>query len=75
MGGNRVAIEKAREGSVNDEIIMEGFGKEQRYPTRERQRLGEWWRNHILPQYGEETAIVAMFIAPLSWSKTFLNNI
>ena len=42
MGGNRVAIDNASEGLTNDDVIVEGFGEEQRYPTKERGLLGEW---------------------------------
>ena len=40
--GNKVAIEEAREGPTNNNILVEGFGEEG-------QLLGEWWNNHILP--------------------------
>jgi transposase InsO family protein len=33
--------------------------KEPRYPTRERRPLGEWWKNHILPQEQVEHANLA----------------
>ncbi len=37
-----------------------------RYPTRERRPLGEWWKNHILPQHNEEHANVACLDGPLN---------
>ena len=67
VGGNKVAIEETREGPVKNNIIVEGFGEEWQYPTRERQPLEEWWRKHILPQHGKEHANVAIFEASLSW--------
>jgi len=33
--------------------------EEQRYPSKEHRPLGEWWKNHILPQHSEERANVA----------------
>ena len=41
VGGNEVAIEEPCEGPANDDVIVEGFGNERRYPTREWQPLGE----------------------------------
>ena len=35
VGGNEGAIEDACEGLANDNVVIEGFGEEQRYPTRE----------------------------------------
>ena len=64
--GNGVQIEEAREEHANDDIIVDGFGKEQRYPMRERRPLGEWWKNHNFPQCVEERANVALFEVPLS---------
>jgi len=40
--------------------------EERRYPTRERRPLGEWWKNHILPQHNGERANVACFDDPLN---------
>jgi hypothetical protein len=49
-----VANEEKCERPTNDDIIVEGFGKE-------RPPLEEWWKNHILPQHGEKWANVAKF--------------
>jgi hypothetical protein len=40
--------------------------EERRYPLRERRSLGEWWKNHILPQQDAERANVACFDDPLN---------
>jgi hypothetical protein len=40
--------------------------KERRYPLRERRPLGEWWKNHILPQQDVERANVACLDDPLN---------
>ena len=42
------------------------FGKDGRYPLRERRPRGEWWQNHILPQYEQECANVALVDDPLN---------
>ena len=41
VGGNEGVIEDACEGLANDNVVIEGFGEEQQYPTRERQPLGD----------------------------------
>ena len=71
---NKVAIEEAREGPVNNDIIVEGFGEKQQYPMREQRPLGEWWKNFILPQHSEERANVALIEGPLSWSEAIRHN-
>jgi hypothetical protein len=40
--------------------------EERRYPLRERRPLGEWWKNHILPQQDVECANVACLDDPLN---------
>jgi hypothetical protein len=40
--------------------------EERRYPLRERRLLGEWWKNHILPQQDVERANVACLDDPLN---------
>jgi hypothetical protein len=40
--------------------------EEHRYPLRERRPLGEWWKNHILPQQDVEHANVACLDDPLN---------
>jgi hypothetical protein len=40
--------------------------EEHRYPLRERRPLGEWWKNHILPQQDVERANVACLDDPLN---------
>ena len=64
--GNEVAIEEPWEGPPNEDVVVEGFGEDRRYPTKEQRSLGEWWNNHIFPQHGEERANVVIFEGPLS---------
>jgi hypothetical protein len=40
--------------------------EERRYPLREQRSLGEWWKNHILPQQDVERANVACLDDPLN---------
>ncbi len=40
--------------------------EEHRYPLRERRPLGEWWKNHILPQQDVECANVTCLDDPLN---------
>lgn len=40
--------------------------EKQRYFRRERQPLGEWWKNHILPHYHYERANIACSVNPLN---------
>jgi hypothetical protein len=44
----------------------ESFGKDGRYPLRERQPRGEWWKIHILPQHEQERANVTLVDDPLN---------
>jgi hypothetical protein len=44
----------------------ESFGKDGRYPLRERRPRGEWWKNHILSQNERERANVALMDDPLN---------
>jgi len=74
VGGNGVAIEGQRKNPTNNDAIVESLDEERRYPTRERRPLGEWWKNHILPQRGEERANVAILEDSLSWSEAFRCN-
>ena len=74
IGGNEVAIEESCERLASNDIIVEGFGKEQRYPMREQRPLGEWWKNHIFPQHDEERVNVATIEDPLSWSEGIRHN-
>ena len=67
VGGNGNDIEESHEGPANDHVIVEGFGKERR-------PLGEWWKNHILPQHDEERANVAIFEGLLSWNEAMTYN-
>ncbi len=34
--------------------------EERRYPLRERRLLGEWWKNHILPQHVEHANVACL---------------
>ena len=43
--------------------------QEPRYPSRERRPLGEWWKNHILPQRDVERANVAFVGDPQTLSE------
>ena len=72
---NEVAIEEGQKKLANDDVVVEEFGKELWYLTKERQPLGEWWKNHILPQHGEGHANMAIIEGPLSWSATIRQNI
>ena len=74
MGGNLVAIEEPNERAANNNIIVKSFSEEWRNPTRERRPLGDWSKNHILPQCGEEWANVAIFEDPLSWKEAIRNT-
>ena len=69
VGANGVAIEEPRERPANNDVVVESCGEVRRYPTRERRPLGEWWKNHILPQRDEERANVAILEDSLSWSE------
>lgn len=73
VGKNGVAIYEACERPVNNVIIVENFGEQLQYPTREWQPLG-LWKNHILPQHGEEQANVARLEVFLRWSEVFRYN-
>jgi hypothetical protein len=44
----------------------ESFDKDERYPLRERQPRGEWWKNHILFQPEQECANVVFVDDPLN---------
>ena len=59
---------------VNNDVIVESLDEERRYPTRERRPLGKWWKNHILPQRGEERANVAILEDHLSWNEAIRMN-
>ena len=74
VGGNGNVIEESCEKSANNDIFVENLDEERRYPTRERRPLGEWWKNHILPQRGEERANVAIVEDPLSWNEAIRVN-
>ena len=74
MGDNGVIVEQFGERATNNDIIDESFGEEKRYPTRERQPLGHWWKNHTLPQRREERANMAILEDPLSWNEAIRNN-
>jgi len=74
VGGSGVGSEELDEGPTNEVVVVEGFGEERRYPRRERRPLGEWWRNHILPQHGEERANVAICEGTLNWKESFRRN-
>lgn len=53
---------KAQATAVEDNASS----SDRRYPERNRRPLGEWWKNHILPQGEEEYANVALLDAPLT---------
>ena len=56
MGDHLVANEESIKLPAENDGRIERFGKDERYPKRERHPPREWWKNHILPQYGEERA-------------------
>ena len=60
VGDHLVANEETIEIPAENDGHVERFGKDGRYPKRERRPPGEWWKNHILPQHGEERANVAL---------------
>ncbi len=66
VGDNVVANDEVTEGPSLSDGNGERFGVDGRYPTRKRRPLGEWWKNHILPQYDEERANVAFLEDPLN---------
>ena len=63
-----------REWPTNYDVVVEGFNKEQHYPMMKRRSLREWWKNHSLPQRGEERANVAILEAPLSLNEAIRHN-
>ena len=74
VGANGVAIEELCERPANNDVVVESCGEVRRYPTRERRPLGEWWKNHILPQVDEERANVAIVEDPLSWNEAMRSS-
>ena len=60
VGNDLVANENWIEILVENDGHVEIFDKDEKYPKRERRLLGKWWKNRILPQYGEEWANVAL---------------
>ena len=71
--GPTVVVGESSKSPLFDYVIV-GVGEEQQYTTRERQPLGEWWKNHILSKGGEEWANVIMCENPLSWREAIRNN-
>ena len=67
VSGNEVAIKKARERLVNNDVIVEEFGEE-------RQPLGKWWKNYLWPQHDEECTNEAIFEDLLSWNEAISHN-
>jgi hypothetical protein len=55
----------SKDASTSDEEDGQP-SEERRYPLRERRPLGEWWKNHILPQQDVERANVACLDDPLN---------
>ena len=54
IGNHLVANEEAIKIPAKNDGHVEKFGKDRRYPKRERHPPGKWWKNHILPQHGEK---------------------
>ena len=65
-----VANEEAFEIPVENDGRSERFGNDGIYPKRVQHPPGEWWKNHILPQHGEEHASVVLLDDPLNLCKT-----
>ena len=61
-----VANEEAIEIPENNDGRIERFGKDGRYPKREQRLPKEWWKNHILPQHGEQWTNVTLLDDPLN---------
>ena len=74
VGGNEVVIEESSEKLANNDIVDGNSGGMRRYFTRERRPLGEWWKNHILPQDDEVRANVAISEDHLSWNESIRIN-
>ena len=65
-----VANEEAIKIPAKNDIRIERFGNDGGYPKRKRRLPGEWWKNHILPQQGEERANLTLLDNPLNLCKT-----
>ena len=59
----------SNKSSPSREVGEGQSAQEPRYPSRERRPLGEWWKNHILPQRDVERANVAFVGDPQSLGK------
>jgi hypothetical protein len=65
LGCSSTPSTPSKDASTSGEQEGQPWG-EHRYPSRERRLLGEWWKNHILPQQDVERANVACFDDPLN---------
>ena len=54
VGDHLIANEEAIEFLADNDGRIERFGNDEKYPKREWRPPGEWWKNHILSQHGEE---------------------
>lgn len=54
LEGHLVAHEQAFGLPSDNDGCVKRFGKNGRYPKKERCRFGGWWKNHILPQHSEK---------------------
>jgi hypothetical protein len=65
LGRSSTPSSPSKDASTNGEQEGQTL-EERRYPLRERRLLGEWWKNHILPQQDVERANVACLDDPLN---------
>ncbi len=65
LGHSSTPSSPSKDASTNGEQEGQPL-EEHRYPLRERRSLGEWWKNHILPQQDVERANVACLDDPLN---------
>lgn len=75
MGSSRAIIEEPHERLANDKVIVESFGKDWQYPTKDQRPFGKWWKIHILLHHVEERTNVAIFEGFLSWIEAIRHNV
>ena len=64
VGDHLITHEEAIKIPAENDGRVDKFDKDGRYPKRERRLPGEWWKNHSLPQHGEERANMALLDYP-----------
>jgi hypothetical protein len=65
LGRSSTPSSPSKDASTNGEQEGQTL-EERRYPLREWRPLGEWWKDHILPQQDVERANVACLDDPLN---------